>query len=795
MDLNPGDVLAARFEVLSTAGGGGMGSVYRARDRHSGEIVALKVLRIPGDESLGRFQREAALLSELRHAAIVRYVAHGVTAAGRPYIALEWLEGEDLSRRLSRAALTMKESVLLVRRVAEALGFAHARGVVHRDVKPGNIFLRDGRADSATILDFGIARASSATGSITLTGIMVGTPGYMAPEQARGAKDVDARADVFSLGCVLFHCLTGQRAFQGEDAVAVLARVLFEEARRIRDVAPDVPASLDELVLRMMSKDPGARPRDGAEVARELAGIGAVPDTPSSSRRVPSAPPNMLTTAGERRLVSVIVVSPSGTSEPERTVQQSAWSKMTGLGSQLREIAVPFGAKVEALANGAVIATLASTASATDQAARAARCAIAMREQVNNAPMVLATGRSVLTSRLPVGDAIDRAASLLRQHPPPEPVSGEQRPIRLDEATAGLLDVHFDVRGDVSGLELRGERAIVEATRTLMGRPYSCYGRERELATLMGIFEECVAEPTAQAVVITAPSGVGKSRVRYELLHKLRERGDTATTWLSRGDPMSAGSPFGIIAPMILRAAGIQYGEPLAARQKKLRARVGRHVPPRHVRRVTEFLGEIVGTSFSHEESEALRAARHDAMLMGDQMRAAWIEFVLAESIAQPVLLVLEDLHWGDLPSVRFVDALLREAKDRAVMVLALARPEVHEIFPQLWSGRAVTTMRLGELSKKAATRFARDMLGDAAPEEDVQRVVDRAQGNAFYLEELIRSVAQGRGAELPETVLAMAQARLERLEPSARLILRAASVFGETFWKSGVMALLGGKE
>jgi eukaryotic-like serine/threonine-protein kinase len=187
--------------------------------------------------------------------------------------------------------------------------------------------------------------------------------------------------------------------------------------------------------------------------------------------------------------------------------------------------------------------------------------------------------------------------------------------------------------------------------------------------------------------------------------------------------------------------------------------------------------------------------ARHDAMLMGDQMRAAWVDFVLAEASAQPVLLIMEDLHWGDLPTVRFIDALLREARDRAVMVLALARPELFDIFPHLWSGRAVTTMRLGEMSKKAATRFAGDMLGDAAPEEDVRRVVERAQGNAFYLEELIRSVAQGRGDELPETVLAMAQARLERLDPASRLILRAASVFGETFWKGGVMALLGGRQ
>ncbi len=795
MDLKPGDVLAARFEVIARAGGGGMGSVYRARDRATGETVALKVLRLPGEESTVRFEREAALLSELRHPGIVRYIAHGVTAAGRPYLTLEWLEGEDLGKRLTRAPLTMRGAVLLARKVAVGLAYAHGRGIVHRDIKPGNVFLTGGREEEAKVLDFGIARASDTGAGLTLTGIMVGTPGYMAPEQARGARDVDPRADVFSLGCVLYHCLAGHRAFQGEDAVAVLARVLFEEPRRLRETMPDIPAELDALVARMLDKDPSRRPRNGAEVEELLAALGELPDAPPSRRRETSIPPNVLTTAQERRLVSVIVVAPHGVSDPDGTVQQSTWSHLGDIGPAVREVAVPFGAEVESLANGAVIATLASTASATDQAARAARCALAMRQVVHGAAMGLATGCSVLTRRLPVGDAIDRAATLLRDHPPQEAQPGQARPVRIDEATAGLLDARFDVRGDAAGLELVGERTVVEATRTLMGRPYPCYGRERELATLVGIFEECVAEPTSQAVVITAPSGVGKSRVRYELVQRLRERGDDVATWLTRGDPMSAGSPFGMIAPLILGAAAVQDGEPLNARQRKLRARVGRHVAPKDVQRVTEFLGEVVGIAFADDDSEALRVARTDAMLMGDQMRAAWVDFVIAEAVAQPVLLVMEDLHWGDLPSVRFIDALLREARDRAVMVLALARPEVSELFPQLWSGRAVTTMRLGEMSKKAATRFARDMLGDAAPEDDVRRVVERAQGNAFYLEELIRSVAQGRGDELPETVLAMAQARLERLDPPSRLLLRAGSVFGETFWKGGVMALLGGQE
>ena len=157
------------------------------------------------------------------------------------------------------------------------------------------------------------------------------------------------------------------------------------------------------------------------------------------------------------------------------------------------------------------------------------------------------------------------------------------------------------------------------------------------------------------------------------------------------------------------------------------------------------------------------------------------------------MVLVLEDLHWGDLPTVRFIDAALRNLRDRPLFVLALARPEVHELFPRLWAERDVHEIRLGELGPQGgrapgASRCSAPIV-DA---EELARIVERAAGNAFYLEELIRAAAEGKGDALPETVLAMVQARLERMEPAARHVLRAASVFGQVFWRGGVAALLG---
>jgi serine/threonine protein kinase len=206
--LMPGEMLSGRFTIERLAGSGGMGAVYRALDRVSGAPVALKVMTSRGKHE-ERFAREAQVLAELNHPAIVRYVAHGETAQRQPYLAMEWLEGEDLSQRLARSRLSVSESLDVARRVAEALAAAHARGVVHRDVKPSNVLLVEALPARAKLIDFGIVRREL-TGMaptalpMTRTGAIMGTVGYMSPEQAIGDKNLDARADVFALGCLLY---------------------------------------------------------------------------------------------------------------------------------------------------------------------------------------------------------------------------------------------------------------------------------------------------------------------------------------------------------------------------------------------------------------------------------------------------------------------------------------------------------------------------------------------------------------------------------------------------------------
>jgi tetratricopeptide (TPR) repeat protein len=767
-------VIADQYELVRLAGSGGMGQVWEARDRLQGARVALKLLTGTSQRGRARFLREAVVLAELRHPGIVRYVAHGATSSDEIYLVMEWLDGEDLARRLERGAMSPEDTVTLLRAVAEALGVAHARGIVHRDLKPSNLFLPGSSLADVKVLDFGVARISR--GTRTDPGGMVGTPGYMAPEQARGDDDVDARADVFALGCVTFECLTGRRAFDAEHVMAVLAKILIDEVPRVSTVLPDVPPSLDDLVRRMVAKDPADRPFDAAELAVRL---GEIDVEPSSE----IAPPVPSLTRSEQRTLGVVLI-------PPRNQSEAADERLAALPA-LRAMMDRRGARLHGLADGSLIAVIAGKSVASDLAAQAAQCALELSAALAGRSLALTTARAEIGSAI-ASDAIDNAARLLAEAP------DEGHHIVLDETTAGLLGARFEVASRGGRLVLERELDFDEDPRTLLGKATPCVGRDREIAALEGTYAECASEPVARVVLVTAPAGAGKSRLRNEVIARLRARsaeGDAPSeVWIGRGDPMRAGSPFALLGEMLRRACAIAHGEPLETRRQKLRERVARRVGAAECTRVAEFLGEILGVPFPDEASVQLRAARQDPLLMSDQVRSAWLDFVAAECKKGPVLLVLEDLHWGDLPTVKLVDAALRDCENSPLMVLAFARPEVHDLFPKLWEERQRQEVRLGGLTKKAAERLVREVLGASVAPETVANVVLRADGNAFYLEELMRAVAEGRGATLPETVVAMVEARLAKLDPEARRVLRAGSVFGQTFWKGSAAALLGGQ-
>ncbi len=781
--MRAGDTVAGRFVIEREAGVGGMGLVYRALDSESGQVVALKVLHARDDASRDRFEREARILSALSHPAIVGYVAHG-QAEGRPFLAMQWLDGEPLSVRLRKGRLTVDDAIRLALCVAEALSCAHEAGVLHRDVKPSNLILDS--ESSVRVVDFGVARRLRETVAVTTTGMIVGSCAYMSPEQALARRDIDMRSDLFSLGCVIYECVSGTRAFGARDATAALAKVLLDEPPPLRDAAPETPRALADLVSWLLRKDPTERPesaRDVAERLREVLENRASPSGEGATYDVAS--PSLGTR--EQRIVWVVLAANATTdTDSFRTIPSTAEDatladqpSMTGQlppDAKLRATVSSFGGTLAFLADATAIATF-SGGVPTDEAGRAARCALAMREVLPTSPIAIAMGRGEVGSRAPIGEVIDEAADALRRAPPGA--------IRIHGVDPDWL-VGFDVARDEHGVRLVRRNEAALTPRTLLGRPTECVGRERELGMLEGLFEDTVTESQSKVALVTAPAGAGKSRIRHELLSRLAKRAEAPLILIGRCDAMSAGAPFAAIGDALRRHAGIVDGSEL----RKIEAIVppSRDGAPFDRQTHAALLGELAGVRFPDEASAVLRAGRQDARLMGDLLRAAVEEFLVG--CARPIVLVVEDLHWGDVPSVRLLDAALRNLASLPLFVLALARPEVAELFPNLWSERALVSIALSPLPKRAAAQLVKDALGDPTPAA-IDSLVARAQGNAFFLEELIRGAARGDAA-LPDSIFGVLQTHLDTLDPAARRVLRAASIFGDDFTTESAFALLG---
>ena len=263
-------VLDNRYDVVRPLGSGGMGEVFLARDRVLGRDVALKVLRkqyAGDDEFAERFKREAMSAASLSHPNIVQVYDRGETEEGASYIAMEYVPGGTLKERILREGpLEAADAAGLGAQVAEALGAAHDRGMVHRDIKPQNVLLT--ATGGAKVADFGIARAGSSV-TISRTGSVMGTAGYMSPEQALG-KPATPKSDLYSLGVVLYEALTGEQPYTADNPIAVSMKHVNEPLRPPVELNPRIPEGMNALVTKLMAKDPEDRYADAEELADDL---------------------------------------------------------------------------------------------------------------------------------------------------------------------------------------------------------------------------------------------------------------------------------------------------------------------------------------------------------------------------------------------------------------------------------------------------------------------------------------------------------------------------------------------
>ena len=734
-----------RFELKREARTGGMGTVYQAIDRRSGAVVALKVLHVRTATETARFDQEARLLAELSHPGIVRYFDRGTTPHGAPFIVMEWLEGETLEERLSRGSLGPAAVVHVAYRVLDALAAAHERGVVHRDIKPSNVFLVGGRLTDTRILDFGIARRVFDRKRFTRKGSTVGTPRYTAPEQARGRSDVDGRADIFSLGCVLYEALAGEAPFVGDSAAEVMQKVCAGAVAPLSSRRSNLPPELEQIINRMLASAPGARPQAASAAADEFRALAqrlGDPEEEAASAEPPSPLRPSSISESETRILCAMLLSLVRRTVRERPLRtravastQAASKRMEGKDDSRQRVnalasaVLALGGEMDHLIGRTLLVTAPAVGTARDQAMQIARAALVLRDMEPDAKIAIGSGRAAFTARVLVGSLMDSLPALMQ---------GQQvGSIRVDETTRRLLSNRFVIEAadGVSLLVAEAGGVGAERPRRGGGQASPLLGRARELDLLLLLRRECVRRRVARAALVVGEPGAGKTRLAREFFSLAADPPEN--TLRCTGSLVRRESDYALLGPL-LAAAGI--------------------------------------------ESAGREAA---------EVKREFVQWLRGKCTAGHPIMVLEDLQWADPASVQLLDDVLGLFSDQPLLVLALGRPEVEERFAGLWAQGVVETIRLAALPQEAGQSLLRLRVPPLTAEAE-QFVLDRWEGNPMFLEEMADAIAAGHSG-VPDVVLAAVEARLDCLSPEVRQVLRVASLYGDcAFSTDALLAVLG---
>jgi serine/threonine protein kinase/tetratricopeptide (TPR) repeat protein len=773
-------LIAGRFQVEREVGRGAVGIVFRAFDTVSQRRVALKIIAAPGETDQAermRLLQEGKILSELDHPGIVQVVAYGAldttyTAAlgrkfdeGAPFIAMEWLEGEDLLTRQLRSALSTRQSLDIARQVAFALAAAHDASIVHRDIKPSNIFVlsnrfpdpesppvstrttrrprEEGEAPeqlTAKLVDFGVATSRD----MRLTGndIYVGTPAYMAPEQARGDATADARGDLYSLGATLFELLTGRPPHIGTNSIATIARLATTPAPRLSELLLDIPEHLDELMARMLMSEREHRPASAREVALELDALCRDPSVPEHAKLIASTtePPPIVAS----RLVTTLVALQVG-SKQQRV---ELLDRLRAHGAD----ALPLGAD-------SIVAHLGMKQAHGDEAARALDLGRWLCEV--GAGVGVATGRMRVDRVRSAGDVVDRASALSRK-------AGESV-LFCDGTTKELARGRFHFEGPPGG-DVKVGAPVKQPTKTMQ-----FVGREPELLKACEAYARCAEDATPIIVTVSGPPGIGKSRLAREFVTRITTREEPPLLVRVRCESFGRAQALGVATDALRALLGLPKGASLEQVEQSLRTR-----------QIRTGDGELLSRLLANQpfdDGMDPRGAR-------DSLYLSMTDLALGAAQAGICVLLFEDAQRSDPESVSWIEHLLGRATNLPLFVMMVMRPSFWRDQGQRFVGRDHERIELRPMSRRATREIARAVIGENADEAMLDRVAQQAAGSPLFAEELARVIAAGKDVTTAATIEAAIQVSLDALDESTREAVVRMSVFGLSVWDAGVGAV-----
>jgi class 3 adenylate cyclase/tetratricopeptide (TPR) repeat protein len=811
---------APHYEILDRVGGGGMGVVYRARDRRLERTVALKFLpphMTRDHQAMERFLVEAQAAAALDHPNICTIYEVGETDEAQLFIAMPYYEGETLKHRLERGRLEIDEALDIARQVASGLARAHERGIVHRDIKPANLMLAG--EGIVKIVDFGVAKLASM--DVTRPGMALGTVAYMSPEQAQG-DDVDGRTDIWSLGVVLYEMLAGERPFRGDHDRIVLNSITSAEPARLSALRSDLPAAVEDVVLRALAK----RRADRYATARELLAALAAATTrshavaashphPTNAHVAPRTSSDATVTGeasgglmaeGERRQVTIAVCRVADYSElVERLAPDQLNRVLARLQATAESIVVSHGGLLNQFDGEQLVLLFGVPTAQEDDAIRATRAALELHTQLARADEAadapaLHTGvdTGIVVSQATEGG--DRAwrvtgfapqtAARLAEHA----AAGE---IWLSTECRNLVAPFFELEAQQE-LSLRGGRQQIVPYRVLGESGLSTRfeaaertglteftGRDLEVGTLRRCLAEVVAGEGSM-VAITGDAGLGKSRLLYEFRRHVLD----ADAVMLVGRCQSYGGGVAYLPFIDVLRTGLDLRsdddvEVTAARIRAISARLEEFIP------LYLHLLSIRSTTYPvprHLHGDAFRLAMQEAL-------AAIITLYAQQ---QRCVVVLEDWHWADDASQAVLRQIAEVIAAYPLFVVVTARPG-YGVDPG-GTGQ-ITHIPLKPLEPAATGAMLRSVLHvEQPPDALIALIHERTAGNPFYIEEICHALLEAGairradgGAvtdeaqlmELPDSVQGVIRARLDRLDREVRDVLRVAAVIGREFPRS----------